>query len=500
MAEYFPTRRDAEEFIQEWYAKDGKPPVFFGKIFNNGAEKWIVNYDARQNPGASPHIKVLEDHSGEIRTIVAAPRPVTPPRPETLYQIGDDYRDRERRRQKELQERRQKVAPDALRRFPLKKQSAFSVSFAPDGSLIAAGQYGYVNVWDVETGDVVTEIKASENAVHPVRFSPDGLVLAAGSYASYPYTGEVTLWSPTSGERLGKVQNDSGDMGQSFGFSLDGRVLALGAKDRRVHLFDVESGRRKHTITATKYVANSIAFAPPGLMLIAGVVPRQEHDSRVIPGIEIWDSTTFKPIRTLEAMEGFYIVGGLAVSPDGSMLAAGLSGNGGRVLLWDMKTFARTTLAGYNGAIDAVGFSPDGKYLAAGCQDKHVRVWDLARSEFKGQLQPLEEAVRSVAFAPGGRFFAAGSAGGGTSTLWVWPSDTVVNLRATEIKDRAGAVLATVEGKGLDGADLHGKTLDGAVLTGTRAIPATSGVVSRQDRAKPRESGLKRLLRSLFRR
>jgi WD40 repeat protein len=357
-----------------------------------------------------------------------------------------------------------------------------------------------VNVWDVETGDVVTEIKASENAVHPVRFSPDGLVLAAGSYASYPYTGEVTLWSPTSGERLGKVQNDSGDMGQSFGFSLDGRVLALGAKDRRVHLFDVESGRRKHTITATKYVANSIAFAPPGLMLIAGVVPRQEHDSRVIPGIEIWDSTTFKPIRTLEAMEGFYIVGGLAVSPDGSMLAAGLSGNGGRVLLWDMKTFARTTLAGYNGAIDAVGFSPDGKYLAAGCQDKHVRVWDLARSEFKGQLQPLEEAVRSVAFAPGGRFFAAGSAGGGTSTLWVWPSDTVVNLRATEIKDRAGAVLATVEGKGLDGADLHGKTLDGAVLTGTRAIPATSGVVSRQDRAKPRESGLKRLLRSLFRR
>jgi hypothetical protein len=50
MAEYFTTRREAEEFIQEWFAKDEKPPCYFAKIFNNGAEKWIVSYDARQNP------------------------------------------------------------------------------------------------------------------------------------------------------------------------------------------------------------------------------------------------------------------------------------------------------------------------------------------------------------------------------------------------------------------------------------------------------------------
>jgi WD40 repeat protein len=193
---------------------------------------------------------VLEDHSGEITTIVAAPRPVKPPRPETLYQIGEDYRNRERQRKRNYKNSVRRFAPEALRRFPLKKQSAFSISFSPDGTLVAAGQYGCVNVWDVETGNVIAEIKASENAVYPVRFSPDGLVLAAGSYASYPYTGEITLWSPTSGDRLGKVQNDSGDMGHSFGFSLDGRTLALGAKDRQLHLFEVESGRRKNTIDA----------------------------------------------------------------------------------------------------------------------------------------------------------------------------------------------------------------------------------------------------------
>lgn len=80
MAEYFDTRDEAERFMQEWYAKDRKPPVFFAKIFNNDEEKWIVNYDPRQNPSASPYIKVLENHSGKIRQIVSA---AVPPRPQT---------------------------------------------------------------------------------------------------------------------------------------------------------------------------------------------------------------------------------------------------------------------------------------------------------------------------------------------------------------------------------------------------------------------------------
>ena len=63
MAEYFGTKDEAEKFIKEWFGKDGKPPVHFAKILNHGNEKWVVNYDARQNPAASPHITILEDHS-----------------------------------------------------------------------------------------------------------------------------------------------------------------------------------------------------------------------------------------------------------------------------------------------------------------------------------------------------------------------------------------------------------------------------------------------------
>jgi hypothetical protein len=75
MAEYFRDLEDAAKFMNEWFAKDGKLPRHFAKILNHGVEKWIVNYDAGQEPRASRYIKILEDHSGEIRRIVRTPWP-----------------------------------------------------------------------------------------------------------------------------------------------------------------------------------------------------------------------------------------------------------------------------------------------------------------------------------------------------------------------------------------------------------------------------------------
>jgi TPR repeat len=74
MAEYFGTQDAAESFMREWFAKDGNLPVHFAKILNHDDEKWIVNYSARQNPWASPYIKVLEDHSHRIAEIVRRPK------------------------------------------------------------------------------------------------------------------------------------------------------------------------------------------------------------------------------------------------------------------------------------------------------------------------------------------------------------------------------------------------------------------------------------------
>jgi WD40 repeat protein len=52
----------------------------------------------------------------------------------------------------------------------------------------------------------------------------------------------------------------------------------------------------------------------------------------------------------------------------------------GRVELWDAaRGKLRKTLAGHGGVVGSVAFSPDGKLLASGSQDKTAKVWDVAK-------------------------------------------------------------------------------------------------------------------------
>jgi WD40 repeat protein len=143
-----------------------------------------------------------------------------------------------------------------------------------------------------------------------------------------------------------------------------------------------------------------------------------------------------------------------------------VAGAAGRVVLWDLASgteFVNVVSAG--GTVQVVAFSPDGKYLAAGWDNRAVRVWEVVRRQVIQRLGTYASGpVLDLAFAPGGGRLLYNH---GSGAMWWSVGQPAVRQRYYAIGQVPGAGRMAMA---LDGEALAVATPDGSLRL---AFPAT---------------------------
>lgn len=283
--------------------------------------------------------------------------------------------------------------------------------FSADTSTLVAADAHAIRMRDVPTGRPRAAIKS------PVPFPAMALSADGGTLAVFGLGGARVLDARTLRQRGARIRVPGDTFGTNVAVSDDGSMLAYTARffssaTTLIRLIDRRTRRqwaplKVHPASPSGLLPiPGLAFSPNGRILAAGV------DNT----IRLLDVQSHRPLT--EPLRGHTgTVWSVAFSRDGGTLASG--SEDGTIRLWDVR--GGKPLGGPmsdHGGVRSVSFARDGRTLASVGDDGRVRLWDVrSHEQLGGALTADKATIIAAAFRPGGRTLVT-AADDGTIQLW----------------------------------------------------------------------------------
>ncbi|MBP2328818.1 WD40 repeat protein [Kibdelosporangium banguiense] len=236
-------------------------------------------------------------------------------------------------------------------------------------------------------------------------FRGDGAVVATGAEDN-----TVRLWDiradPRHPVQLAKLERHTGPVYEAV-FDRGGQLLATASGDRTVKLWDVSDPRRPVELSTLAEHTNSVrglAIAPDGRTIATASADRM---------IRLWAINDPGKPALLARIPGHQdVVRSVSFLRDGLLASASEDRT---AKIWDITNPSQpkgvATLPGHTDTVRVVPFAPGRNLLATASNDRTVKLWDIAGKPVElATLTGHTDAIRGAAFSPDGRTLATGSA------------------------------------------------------------------------------------------
>jgi WD40 repeat protein len=323
-----------------------------------------------------------------------------------------------------------------------------SISFSPDGKLIAiGGTDGKTKLWNLSE-QLFTTLKEHQTSVSGVRFRPLSVremsrLSEAGALRHRPLAflkqkdtqiatalddGTIRLWN-LSGQQVAEFKGHQRSV-NSISFSPNGKMLASTGYDKTIRLWDL-SGKQVLKFEGGRY---SVSFSADGRLITAadedGIIRLRNLSTQQVIKLEGNSgsirirSISFSPTNNLIAAGGYdgtinlwnfvgqevakfkrhrNAVNNISFSPDGKLIAS--TAQGQPIMVHDLSGKQVIVVKGSQYEVSSASFSPDGKLIATAGEDRILRFWDLSGKEFK-KFQGHQRQVNNVTFSSNGKLIA----------------------------------------------------------------------------------------------
>ncbi|KAM0919135.1 hypothetical protein ACQ4PT_008514 [Festuca glaucescens] len=281
----------------------------------------------------------------------------------------------------------------------------FATACSPvDASLVVSGgkdDRGFL--WSIGSAENVQELPGHKDTVSTVAFSSDGKLVACGSM-----DGQINVWNTATRTLQGTLEGS--ESGLEFlweyicchsntvtcgDFTPDGKLICSGSDDATLRIWDLKTAQCRHVVRGHGYHTQGLtclAITWDSQSIVSGSQDSSVHIVSINSGKVVGSLVGHtNSVECIGISPRYFFYNWVATGSIDQTL-----------IIWDLTHQAIRSICEHDDGVTCLAWIGSSRYVASGCMDGIVRIWNSLSGELACMLNGHRDVVQSLAVSADG--------------------------------------------------------------------------------------------------